>query len=426
MFYFMAERMAIGEAPVGHALRLTPNASNLPVVLHTLKNERDNVFQTLVKHVREIFPTVGNLGVRLRPDNGRFEIRIWPTKTMERVELSFPLDSSGTGVAQAIAILTAIMTVENAVIVIDEINSFLHPAAVKALLRILQTNYAHHQYIISTHAPEVIGFSNAKSIHLVKRSGYNSSIERLNLAKLSELREVAEHLGVSMADVFAADRVIWVEGPTEELSFPFLYQSFSGKAMPHGTIITSVATTGDFNRKRDREIVYEVYSRLSSAAATLVVATAFSFDTEQLTDTEKAEMVEESGGRLSFLPRRHFECYLIDPAAIANMIVTKDPNSAHAVTIEAVTAKLVELASAQKFSIPEWNGTIGNTDWLAKVDAARLIAQAAAELSEQRAKFNKKEDSLALLQHILAREPEKLRPLYEYISALVNKVTPAN
>jgi hypothetical protein len=260
----------------------------------------------------------------------------------------------------------------------------------------------------------------------VKRSGYNSSIERLNLSKLSEFREVAEHLGVSMADVFAADRVIWVEGPTEELCLPFLYQSFSGKPMRLGTIVTSVAATGDFNRKRDREIVYEVYSRLSSAAATLVVATAFSFDTEQLTETEKAEMVKKSGGRLSFLPRRHFECYLIDAAAIANMIVTKDASSVDTVTIEAVTAQLVALASDKKFANPEWNNDLDNKDWLAKVDAAKLIAQATSDLSGERAKFNKKEDSLALLQHILAREPEKLRPLYEYVVALVTTVTAAN
>ena len=136
MFYFMAERLTIGEAGTGHAVRLAPNAANLPNVLHTLSNERGDVFKKLLAHMREIFPTVGSLSVRSRPDNNNFEIRVWPTEAMERVELSFPLNSSGTGVAQTIAILTAIMTIENAVIIIDEINSFLHPAAVKALLRI--------------------------------------------------------------------------------------------------------------------------------------------------------------------------------------------------------------------------------------------------------------------------------------------------
>ena len=87
MFYFMAERLAFGEAGTGHAVRLAPNASNLPNVLHTLGNERGSVFAKLMGHLREIFPTVGNLSVRTRPENGSFEIRIWPTEAMERVEL---------------------------------------------------------------------------------------------------------------------------------------------------------------------------------------------------------------------------------------------------------------------------------------------------------------------------------------------------
>ena len=173
MFYFAAERMTIGELGTGHATRLQANAANLPNVLHTLNNERGDVFRQLVHHLQDVFPTVGNLSVRTRPENHNLlEVRAWPTEAMERVELSFPLNSSGTGVAQAVALLTAIMTIENAVIIIDEINSFLHPAAVKALLRIMQTQYTHHQYIISTHSPEVISFSNPKTIHLVKRAGY--------------------------------------------------------------------------------------------------------------------------------------------------------------------------------------------------------------------------------------------------------------
>ena len=422
MFYFTAERLAIGESGHGHAARLSPNASNLPNILHILLNERGDVFRRLVDHLTEIFPTVGNLSIRSRPENSNFEIRVWPTTAMQRVELSFPLNSSGTGVAQAIAILVAIMTVDNAVIIIDEISSFLHPAAAKALLRILRTEYPQHQYIISTHAPEVISFSNAKTIHLVKRKGYESKVERLNLDKVGEFRDVAQHLGVSMADVFAADRVIWVEGPTEELCFPYLYQVFSGQPVPRGTIITSVAATGDFNRKRNREIVYEVYNRLSSAAATLVVATMFSFDTEELSDAEKANMVRDAGGRLRFLPRRHLECYLLDPEAIANIIIAKDSVSANVVTSAIVAAKLTDLADNQKYGIAEWAGNIDDQNWQAKVDAAKLIGQAVSDISEGRATFRKKEDSLELIQGIVSRDREKLRPLFEYVDGLITAV----
>ena len=418
MFYFAAERMAIGQAPGGYADRLSPNAANLPNILHSLHNGRGDVFKKLVAHLCEIFPTVGNLSVRTMPGGNILEVRIWPTEAMERVELSFPLNASGTGVAQAIALLTAIMTIDKAIIIIDEINSFLHPAAVKALLRILQTQYAQHQYIISTHAPDVISFSNPTTIHLVKREGYESRVEPLNLTSVEAFREVAEHLGVSMADVFAAERVIWVEGQTEELCFPYLYQQKG--PLPRGTIFTSVAATGDFHsNRRDRKLVYAVYRRLSTAVATLVVAVAFSFDSENLAEAEKEDMQREAKGSLHFLPRRHLECYLIDPAAIAAFIGSKDPQSAQTVTPDSVEAALREAAAKERLHIDD----ITDEQWLARVDAAKLIDTVCGTLSDQRARFAKKADSLFLLQHILKNDPSRLQPLEEYVASLVTAVT---
>lgn len=144
MFYFKAERFGLGKTSPHYADRLAADASNLPVILLALQGSQGTVFQNLVSHLRTIFPTVGNLSIWTAPNN-QLEILIWPTETMTRRELAFPLEESGTGVAQVIAILAAILTKDQAVFIIDEINSFLHPAAVKTLLRILQTEYAHHQ-----------------------------------------------------------------------------------------------------------------------------------------------------------------------------------------------------------------------------------------------------------------------------------------
>jgi hypothetical protein len=315
------------------------------------------------------------------------------------------------------------MTLDSAVFIIDEINSFLHPAAVKNLLRILQSQYNHHQYIISTHAPEVIGFSNPKTLHLAKRSGYESTIEKLDLAEVGKFREVAEHLGVSMADVFAADRVIWVEGPTEELCFPYVYQRLHGP-LPKGTVLTSVAATGDFNtRRRDPAIVYEVYQRLSAAAATLVVAVAFSFDAEKLTAAEMADMKRNSRGLLHFLPRRHFECYLVEPAAMAAFIASKDSDSSDTVTPEMVETEIAALAAERPFLIAEWKGDIRDTNWLAAVDAANLIEAVCVKISDSRAPFSKKDDSLFLVRHILDNNADHLEPLGAYVRDLVESTS---
>jgi energy-coupling factor transporter ATP-binding protein EcfA2 len=422
MFYFSAERMNIGESAPAHVQRLTSNAQNLPAVLLTLSGDRGDLFAKLVQHLREIFSTVGNLSVRPNP-SGTIEIRVWPTESMERVDLSFPLLQSGTGVSQIISILTAVITVDNAVVIIDEINSFLHPAAVKSLLRILQTEYSNHQYIISTHSPEVISFSNAKTLHLVKRSGYESMITPMNLGEIFAFREIAEQLGVSMADIFAADCIIWVEGPTEELCFPWLYQQVVGAPLPRGTSFTSVLATGDFiAKRRDKELVYKIYSRLSQAAAPLVKSVAFSFDSENLSDLEKLSMVRDSRGKMHFLPRRHIECFLINSAAIAAFITDRDAHLRGVLTIEMVREKLTTLAGSKQFSVPEWAGNIDDAAWQARVDAANLIDQTCEVLSESRARFNKNDDTLELLQRVWRENPGQISDLSEYTRALVASV----
>jgi predicted ATPase len=423
MFFFTAERYAIGLSPPGAAERLAPNASNLPAVLHTLSGTRGTLFQKLVQHLREIFPTVGNLSVRPTPTN-QIEVRLWPTEEMNALELSFPLNESGTGVAQALAILAAIMTTEAAVIIIDEINSFLHPSAAKALLRIIQTEYPQHQYIISTHAPEVIGFSNPKLIHLVKRAGYESTVEPLALDEVERFREVADHLGVSMTDVFAAERVVWVEGPTEELCFPFIYRELIGP-LPRGLLMVSVAATGDFfAKRRDREVIYEIYSRLSSASAALTISVAFSFDTEELSPDDKERMIKDSRGRMHFLPRRHLECYLVNAEGIAEFINERDLSDER-VTGEAVTKELERLAIEEPFRVSNvtWAGDLDDPKWLRSVDAARLIKTAVENLSEHRVTFAKKDDSLRLLRYVLTHRPEAIDELKDYVAGLV-RATP--
>jgi predicted ATP-dependent endonuclease of OLD family len=52
-------------------------------------------------------------------------------------------------------------------IAIDEPNSFLHPDAARTLIRILK-QHPQHQYIITTHSPEVIAEADAKNLFVLK------------------------------------------------------------------------------------------------------------------------------------------------------------------------------------------------------------------------------------------------------------------
>ncbi|WP_139032223.1 AAA family ATPase [Mesorhizobium amorphae] len=422
VFMFDAQRFGLGRSEFGYPDRLNSSADNLPAVLNRIQGERAAVFARLVAHIREIFSTIRNLSVRPTEQND-LEILVWPIDEQEHPELSVGLNNSGTGVAQAIAILTVAMTLDEAVIIIDEISSFLHPAAAKTLLRILQTNYPQHQYIISTHSPEVLSASSPSTVHFVRKSGFESSISPVDLGRLEDLRQVTGQLGISMTDVFAVDRIIWIEGPTEELCFPYIYTNSVGP-MPRSTMFVPVIATGDFSQTGTRlELVLEIYNRLSSAAAPLVKSVTFGFDSEDLSERNKEDLLRRSGGHVHLLPRRHFECYLIESAAIATLVVAHVPGLQFDELHKRIEERLVALGGEKEFKAADiFKGNLSDPQWLAKVDAAKLIKRVCSEVSEQRFEFAKKVHSLELLKTRMASVTgkEDLAELIAYVSVLVD------
>jgi predicted ATP-dependent endonuclease of OLD family len=144
------------------------------------------------------------------------------------------------------------MTYDSAVLVIDEISSYLHPAAAKALLRILQSNYPQHQYVISTHSPDILSAGRDAKVFWIRKSGFESNITEVDLTDLKVLRAVTGQLGVSMTDVFAAEHIVWVEGETEEACFPMLLAQSTDDT--RSVLFIALLHTGDFHDRRFAQI----------------------------------------------------------------------------------------------------------------------------------------------------------------------------
>jgi predicted ATPase len=126
---FKAERLNIGKVAAVEATVLEPNGANLAAVLGTMQANHLR-FARYNEHVREVFPTINQVSVFMI--GNQFEVRLWSADpATERDDLAIPLQESGTGVGQVLAILYVAMTVSSGVIVIDEPNSFLHPGAAK-------------------------------------------------------------------------------------------------------------------------------------------------------------------------------------------------------------------------------------------------------------------------------------------------------
>lgn len=414
MFYFEPQRLHVGSVPFSEQRRLNPDASNLPAVLFYLQGARPNIFDRIIRHVVEISQSVRV--VRAAPNGGNVEILIWPTENTDRREFAFTLNESGTGIGQILAIITAAATSEQSVIIIDEINTFLHPAATKRLLSILRSEYPHHQYIISTHSSDVISYVAAEKTYLVQKEQYESRITSILSDNIRDLRSVANELGFSMMDVFGHERLIWVEGETELIVFPMILRAF-GEPLPPGTGLSTVASAGDFDpTSRSAKSIIEMYEHVATRVAPLLRGLAFGLDREGNSDEAVAKL-ETSKRKLRFLPRRCLECYLLDPEAIAAVITSADGRLCQ---LETVCSFLERTGNDKKYRARSvWNGEIANAEWLKKIDAALLLSDCFADLTANRTEFRKTRDTVALSNYLLANKPEQLKGLADYITKLV-------
>jgi hypothetical protein len=334
--------------------------------------------------------------------------------------ISVPLSDSGSGVGQVVSILYVALTSHaSKVIVIDEPNSFLHPAAARKLLQIL--NGLGHQFIITTHSSDVVRAIDPDIIHLIRRNESDSKIETLNADNIGDIRRMLDDLGVRLSDVFGSDNILWVEGPTEERCFPLLL-AHAGKFPLGGTAIVSVINTGDFESPHLRaELVWQVYQRLSDGTALVPPAIAFSFDREGRTHKQIEDMERQSKGRVHFLPRRTYENYLLDADAISAVLSSSKTDSNMSPEIIGEWIKEgsgnAEYFRGTQSQTPKWQ-------WEAAINAPALLRDLFSQLSNATVECRKTHHSVQLTRWLLANKPHHLKDLITYVVGLLSAEGP--
>ena len=414
IFYFDPQRLHVGKAPFAHQSILDSDARNLPNVLLHLQGSRPDVFEKIVRHVVEISQSVK--AMRATPNGSDIEIILWPIEDYSRREFSFALAESGTGIGQLIAILTAAATNDQCSIVIDEISTFLHPSATKRLISLLRAEYFHHQFIISTHSSDVISAIDPEKLYLIKKSGFESKIASVSPGNVFDLRMIGAELGFSMMDVFGHERVIWVEGETEAIVFPYILRA-AGRPLGSGVGFAVVASTSDFDAtRRSAQKITEIYGHVTKSVAPLLKGLSFGLDREGHSD-EAIQKLERSKRKLKFLSRRTLENFVISPDAIAEVLSELDGKIYTGKDVEDVLLRRGGDAAYKARSV--WNADIKDVSWLKKVDGAKLISDCFGELSNTRTEFRKTRDTPKLIKILFETDRDSIEELITFINIIV-------
>ncbi len=415
IYRFWAERFNVGECPFGHNRNLAPDAANLPEVLNNLQANPSR-FRALNQLLHRILPQIRQVSVCPIPNN-RVRIIVWGIDPeTQRQDLAVPLNKSGSGVGQVLAMLYVVSTSDYPqTILIDEPQSFLHPGGVHKLIEVLK-DYPQHQFIIATHSPTVITAASPETITLTKLQDGESVTEQIDSAENKDLQACLAELGARLSDVFGADRILWAEGPTEENCFPLIIRKL-GNSPLMGTAIVGIRRTGELEG-RDAQRIFEIYSSLSRGATLLPPTVGFLFDRECRSDAQQEEIRRRSQEPVIFLPRRMYENYLLNPTAICSVINDIDGFRATPVTEDEIRAVIEDKRSNRTYFCRR--GADGNSpEWTFRIDAARVLKDIFSELSETRVTYRKVKHSVALTEWLIDHAPEELSEARDILIGLL-------
>jgi len=409
VYAFRAERLNVGVCRFGQNTVLQPNASNLAEVLDNLQAD-PAVFDELNGLFSRIFPTVRRVTVRPAPAD-QVEVFIWTERPeTRRLDLAMSLGNCGTGLGQVLAMLYVVLTAQQPrIIVIDEPQSFLHPGAVRKLVEILK-QYPQHQFVITTHSPTAVIATDPETLLHLRIDSGETFIDRMDVKEARDLRAVLADVGARLSDVFGADAILWVEGMTEEQCFPKILGRLT-KHLLLGTAIVGVMHTGDFEPRR-AEATVRLYEKLTGGRGLLPPAVGFIFDRDGRSDRDLERLRAYPG--VTFLPRRMYENYLLNPAAIATIASSVDGFRSTTVTVAEVEAWLNAHRWDGKYfdSLP---GERTTQAWLNDVHGKEVLGDLFSQLSEARVQYDNVRYGIALTDWLVENAPEELREVAKVI-----------
>jgi predicted ATP-dependent endonuclease of OLD family len=422
----------VGNCSVGNDEELNSRASNLAEVIHLLESpSKKELYERFNEYVSTMFPQFRLVSTKIlakqthqAPD---LKILLWPAKSLEngREDLAFALSDCGTGTGQVLAILYAMLaSPEPRPIIIDEPQSYLHPGAAKKLIEILK-EFPQHQYFIATHSAEIVAAANPSTIVKLRFEDGETKASGMNARDIKEQRSLLAELGVSLSDVFGADRILWVEGATEELCFPPVLSKLAPKLLT-GTKIVSIKNTGDLLGKKAHfvDVMFDLYKRLSGGNNLYPPAIGFVFEQENRTEQDMKDLQKRSPEPVYFLERCMYENYLLHANAIAFVLNQQvDAGQEQPLTSEAVQQWLkANKLDKSFFSKTSTQENLSNPQWVDEnINAARLLDKVFADLSKTRVKFRKTTHSIMLTEWLLEKNPEHFAELVQFLRGILDK-----
>jgi predicted ATP-dependent endonuclease of OLD family len=305
IIYISSNRSITAQNPFSIDDKLNITASNLPAVLYTLHNNDRKRFDEIEKLFISIFPEVD-------------EIETYASENTTLLKLGFyylpskiPLDECGTGYAHVLIMICVLLSGGNRIILFDEPHAFLHPSAEKAVYDLVSGDRTH-QFVFTTHSPILINYPMPKTLYLVTLQHGKS-----NYVLLDDLQIALKEIGVSNSDFALADKVIFVEGPTENLVLPLILKHFGMEQLGYNYKINIMNGIGkEFTASKTAKLNFKIHDKVFKSMSLSPIPFCFLIDRDGKDASTIEKLMSIYKDTLLILGRCEIENYFLDPGAI--------------------------------------------------------------------------------------------------------------
>lgn len=281
---------------------LSIDGANLNSFLYTLHNNHEWVFDKIKSVFIDIFNDVESISTPINDNNSTYI-----SLRFEGNPVPIPLSNCGSGYTHVLILLCVLFTKNESVVLFDEPHVYLHPSAEKAIYDLINET-KQHQYLLTTHSPILINYPFEKNIfHVKKQNGLSE------FSELGSIQALLDEIGIKNSDFALSDRVLFVEGETEEEVIPLILSHFGMRQIGYNYKILKMKGTGnEFIKKTAMTRNKEKLDLILSGVSDSPIPYRIIIDSDEKTDDKLSEIKQKYQDTVVILDRREFENYFLD------------------------------------------------------------------------------------------------------------------
>ena len=290
----------VHDANISTSLSIT--GDNLNEFLYTLHNNDETTFDLIKNSFIKIFDDVTSISTPIIQNN-----KTYISLYFDGLPYSVPLSSCGSGYTHVLLFLSVLYTKKDSLILFDEPQVYLHPSAEKGIYDLV-SEILEHQYLFTTHSSILINYPVEKHIiHVRKERGASEFLD------LENMQDILSDIGINNSDFALSDKVLFVEGETEEIVIPKILKKFGLRQIGYNYRVLNMKGTGkEFNHKGAMQSHRDKLDLILGGVSISPIPYRIIIDSDNKPQEKINELKEKYEENIIILDRREYENYFLD------------------------------------------------------------------------------------------------------------------